>query len=62
MSEKIVWVAVDFDHPPTEDEMQSIADSLDGAMDHEAIVTTREVKPMDKEQVRELLSDSEEDE
>jgi hypothetical protein len=65
MTEPVFWIGIDFsDHIPTGDEMQSIADSLGEGLDGDAIVTTREVEPMNQEKrenyVRELTAALEE--
>lgn len=61
MSDSVYWVGIDFsEYIPTGDEMESIAESVGESLDSEAIVTTREVEPMDKDEreryVRELIS------
>jgi len=56
MADKLYWVAVDFDHHPTEDEMRSLTDALDEELDHDAIVTTKEVEPMGKEELKDYFN------
>ena len=61
MSDPIFWIGIDFsDGIPTEKEIQSIANSIGESLDAEAIVSTREVEPMNQEErenyVRELTA------
>jgi len=56
MSEKIYWVAIDFDHVPTGEEMQNISESIGSGLDHPAIVTTKEVEPLDTDDVQEWIN------
>ena len=53
--DKIYWIAVDFDHVPTGDEMREVAEAIKDELPHTAIITTREVEPMDKDEVRGML-------
>lgn len=55
MTEKIYWIAVDFDYQPTSDQLESIAASLQDNLEHEVIVSSKEIEPMGKEEVLDYL-------
>ena len=64
MSEPIYWVSVSLGEPPTEKQVEEISKAIGENLDHDAIVTTDEIKPMSeserKEIIRELLGELDE--
>ena len=57
MSDKMFWIGVDFDREPTGAVMEEIADSLNEQLDHDTVVSRKEIKPMDKAEVIEMLNE-----
>lgn len=49
MTESIYWISVDCsDHIPDAEEWEEITNAIDDGLDHHAIITTEEIKPMDE--------------